>query len=80
VTTGPHRWVRHPFYVAVALAGFANSLVAANWFLLGMGSVVFVLLVVRTSKEEEKLIERFGDDYREYMRRTRFFPRLMAGN
>jgi protein-S-isoprenylcysteine O-methyltransferase Ste14 len=81
VTAGPYRWVRHPFYVAVALAGFANSLVAANWFLLGMGSVVFVLLVVRTSKEEEKLIERFGDDYREYMKRTgRFFPRLMAGN
>jgi len=81
VTTGPYRWVRHPFYVSFALAVLANSLVTANWFLLVTGSVVFVLLVVRTSKEEEKLIERFGDDYREYMKRTgRFFPRRMAGN
>jgi protein-S-isoprenylcysteine O-methyltransferase Ste14 len=81
VTTGPYRWVRHPFYVSFALAVLANSLVTANWFLFVTGSVVFVLLVVRTRKEEEKLIERFGDDYREYMKRTgRFFPRRMAGN
>jgi protein-S-isoprenylcysteine O-methyltransferase Ste14 len=81
VTTGPYRWVRHPFYVSFALAVLANSLVTANWFLFVTGSVVFVLLVVRTRKEEDRLIERFGDDYREYMKRTgRFFPRLMAGN
>jgi len=80
VTTGPYRWVRHPFYVAFALAALANSLVTANWFLFGTSSVVFVLLVVRTSIEEAKLIERFGDDYREYMRRTgRFVPRWTAG-
>ena len=81
VTTGPYRWVRHPFYVSFALAVLANSLVTANWFLFVTGSVVFVLLVIRTRKEEDKLIERFGDDYREYMKRTgRFFPRRMAGN
>jgi protein-S-isoprenylcysteine O-methyltransferase Ste14 len=81
VTTGPYRWVRHPFYVAFALASLANSLVTANWFLFVTGGVVFVLLVVRTRKEEDRLIERFGDDYLEYMKRTgRFFPRLMAGH
>lgn len=32
VMTGPYRWVRHPFYVAFALAMVANSLVTANWF------------------------------------------------
>ena len=80
VTTGPYRWVRHPFYVAFALAVLANSLVTANWFLFVTGSVVFVLLVVRTRKEEDRLIERFGDEYRAYMSRTgRFFPRLKAG-
>ena len=80
VTTGPYRWVRHPFYVSFALASLANSLVTANWFLFVTGSVVFVLLVVRTRKEEDRLIERFGDEYRAYMRRTgRFFPHLKAG-
>ena len=33
VTSGPYRWVRHPFYVAFALAVTANAVVAANWFL-----------------------------------------------
>jgi protein-S-isoprenylcysteine O-methyltransferase Ste14 len=80
VTTGPYRWVRHPFYVAFALAVLANSLVTANWFLFVTGGVVFVLLVVRTRKEEHRLIERFGDEYRAYMRRTgRFFPLLKVG-
>jgi len=77
VTTGPYRWVRHPFYVAFALAMLANSLVTANWYIFGTGVVVFTLLVVRTSKEEQKLVERFGDEYRHYMATTgRFWPWL----
>lgn len=77
VTTGPYRWVRHPFYVAFGLATLANSLATANWFLFILGAAALALLIVRTRTEEAKLIERFGDDYREYMKRTgRFFPRL----
>ncbi len=38
---------------------------------------VLSMLLVRLPKEEEKLIERFGDEYREYMKRTgRLLPRL----
>jgi len=77
VTTGPYRWVRHPLYTAAALATLANSLAAANWFFLVAGCVVLLLLVIRTRNEEQNLIARFGDDYRNYMQRTgRFVPRL----
>ena len=77
VTRGPYRWVRHPFYLAHALAVVANSLVTANWFLALTGGIAFGLLVLRTRTEEEKLIERFGKDYKKYMERTgRFLPRL----
>ena len=76
VTAGPYRWVRHPFYDSMALLILANSLIAANWFLLLTGSVVLFLIVVRTRTEEEKLLARFGDAYRAYMMRTgRFVPR-----
>ena len=76
VTGGPYRWVRHPLYSSVALVVLANSLAAANWFFLAAGCLMFLLLVIRTRKEEENLIARFGDDYRSYMRRTgRFVPR-----
>lgn len=77
VTSGPYRWVRHPFYVTFALAVAANSVVTANWFLALTGGVTIALIVIRTRTEEEKLIERFGHAYRNYMEQTgRFIPRL----
>ena len=77
VTRGPYRWVRHPFYIAYGLSVVANALVTANWFLGLTGAIAFVLLAIRSRTEEEKLIERFGDEYRTYMTRTgRFFPRI----
>jgi len=77
VTNGPYRWVRHPFYDSVALSVLANSLTAANWFLFVTGGLLAVLFILRTKKEEEKLLARFGSAYRLYMDRTgRFLPRL----
>lgn len=79
VTSGPYRWVRHPFYVSVALTVLANALATANWFLFLTGGTAFLLLVMRTRIEEAKLIERFGGDYLDYMRRTgKFLPRRKA--
>ena len=79
VIHGPYRWVRHPFYDSAALLMVAVSLIAANWFLLLTGGLAFVLLVVRTRTEEEKLLARFGEAYRAYMKRTgRFLPRVRA--
>ena len=77
VTAGPYRWIRHPFYVTTALIIVANGLAAANWFLLAAGTMTVALLVVRTRKEEDLLLARFGDAYRSYMDRTgRFVPRI----
>jgi protein-S-isoprenylcysteine O-methyltransferase Ste14 len=76
VTRGPYRWVRHPFYDAVALSVVANALVAANWFLLAGGILTLALIVLRTGREEDRLVARFGDAYRDYRARTgRFLPR-----
>jgi protein-S-isoprenylcysteine O-methyltransferase Ste14 len=56
---------------------FAFSLVVANWFIGLMTILMFIIIVIRTDKEEEMLIKRFGDDYRRYMQRTgRFLPRF----
>jgi protein-S-isoprenylcysteine O-methyltransferase Ste14 len=77
VTRGPYRWVRHPFYGAVALLLTANALAAANWFLFVGGALALALIVLRTRREEDRLVARFGDSYRDYMNRTgRFLPKL----
>ncbi len=77
VTTGPYRWVRHPFYLSFALCAIGFALATANPLFLVNGSIVFGFLVARTRIEEDRLIQRFGDDYRDYMSRVgRFWPRM----
>lgn len=77
ITTGPYKYVRHPFYLAGIVAIIGVGLVTANWFLLVSGLVPFGFLLVRTRIEEEKLVERFGDEYRNYMATTgKFWPKL----
>lgn len=76
VTHGPYRWVRHPFYLSAALLMGAVTLLAANWLIGATSVAVLSLLALRTPLEEQRLIERFGDAYRDYIRTTgRFWPR-----
>lgn len=76
VTRGPYRWIRHPFYVAMGFLTFGCCLLAANWFMFVTGVVVFGLLAFRSRAEEEQLLARFGEPYREYRERTgRFVPK-----
>ncbi len=78
-TTGPYRYVRHPFYLAFMTAVLGVSLATANWFLLVWGVIPFVFVVIRTRIEEQKLTERFGDAYRDYVAKTgKFLPRLRS--
>jgi protein-S-isoprenylcysteine O-methyltransferase Ste14 len=77
VTHGPYRWVRHPFYVTTALLMASVTVLTANWLIGACSLVILALLAIRTPKEERMLIERFGQQYLDYMATTgRFFPRL----
>lgn len=76
VTSGPYKWVRHPLYSVGTAQAFLLSLAASNAFFLVTSSLALVFLAWRTPQEEARLIERFGDEYREYMQRTgRFLPK-----
>jgi len=77
VTNGPYRWVRHPLYTFGSSMFIAFGMMADNWFIALLGVLAFIAMAIRTPKEEANLIEKFGDEYREYMKRTgRFMPRL----
>lgn len=76
VMHGPYRWVRHPLYTVGFLAFVGFSLLAANWFIFAMLLLGYPVLILRTFTEEANLVAKFGDEYRDYMRRTgRFLPR-----
>ena len=78
VTKGIYRWVRHPLYTIGASLFISFGLMADNWFIILLGALAFTAMAIRTPKEEANLIEKFGDEYREYMKRTgRFLPKLL---
>lgn len=79
VTSGPYRYVRHPMYTALFLSMLAILLLTRNWLVGGIPLVgLCVILLMRLPREERAMIERFGDAYREYMKRTgRFLPRAI---
>lgn len=79
IRDGVFRVVRHPIYLSemlfyLSLLVFRTSLAAvAIW-------IVAILFLHYLSQYEEKLlIERFGDDYRQYMKDVpMYFPRIMG--
>jgi len=78
VTSGPYRWVRHPLYTIGSSFYVSLGMMADNWFIAVLGVLAFIAMAIRTPKEEANLIEKFGDEYREYLRQTgRFLPRLV---
>jgi len=74
---GPYRYVRNPMYTGMLIVGLSLGLALGTWLVPLGASVVFSILAIRTRTEEHYLIARFGDQYRNYMKRIgRFFPRL----
>jgi protein-S-isoprenylcysteine O-methyltransferase Ste14 len=76
-TKGPYKYIRHPLYTFGSSLFISFGMMADNWFIALLGIVAFIGMAVRTPKEEANLIEKFGDEYREYMKHTgRFLPKL----
>jgi protein-S-isoprenylcysteine O-methyltransferase Ste14 len=76
VDYGPYRFVRNPMYTGVLALGISFGFSAGTWLIPLTTAVTFTFLAVRTRTEERYLIERFGDQYRAYMKRVgRFFPK-----
>ena len=80
VIQGPYQWVRHPMYTSFVLLWVGYFFISTNWFIGLTGILGFVwAIVVRTPKEEQMMIERFGDEYIAYMKRTgRYLPRWLG--
>ena len=77
VTTGPYAYVRHPLYMGMIGWAVSLSLLTANWIFVAVCALSIAGVVGRVPKEEQMMIEAFGDDYKAYMQRTgRFFPKL----
>ncbi len=76
VTTGPYAWVRHPLYTAMFGWAASLALLTANWVFVALAALSIAGLLARVPREEQMMIEEFGEEYGAYVKRTgRFFPR-----
>jgi protein-S-isoprenylcysteine O-methyltransferase Ste14 len=78
VTEGVYRSIRHPMYVSQWVWGVAQALLLRNWISGWSGLVLFApLCLSRVPREEQMMLDQYGEAYRAYMDRTgRVFPRL----
>jgi protein-S-isoprenylcysteine O-methyltransferase Ste14 len=78
ITEGPYSIVRHPLYVFSLIGALGIGLGSENLLVLALVIAFYIFYYPLTILvEERKLINKFGDAYREYMKRTpRFIPKL----
>jgi protein-S-isoprenylcysteine O-methyltransferase Ste14 len=71
ITSGIYQYIRHPMYASLLLQSIAQMLLLQNWIAGPAGLFMFIPFYIFRSRAEEKMmIERFGDQYREYKRTT----------
>jgi protein-S-isoprenylcysteine O-methyltransferase len=72
IDTGPYRIVRHPSYTGALMAFLGLGLCIANWAsLLSLLVPICLAFLRRIHVEEAVLLQALGDQYRDYMRRTK---------
>lgn len=70
ITSGPYRFIRHPIYSGILLAGVGTA-VGLNWRWLIAVGLAGVYFIYSATVEERYMAERFPDAYPLYKRGTK---------
>jgi protein-S-isoprenylcysteine O-methyltransferase Ste14 len=73
VTIGAYRWIRHPLYASLFCGGWGAFLKQPGWIGLALALLVSAALYLTARAEEAENLRNFGEEYADYMRRTRRF-------
>ena len=73
VTSGIYGFIRHPLYLSVFLLGTGVMLKNTEPVQLILGVVNLVAVYITARIEENEMIAKFGDEYRQYMKGTKMF-------
>lgn len=78
VTTGIYSKIRHPGYLGLILGYFGIAFGFVNLIPIIIAATLSILLVLTALREEKYLLNKFGKEYEEYMRRVkwRFIPKI----
>jgi protein-S-isoprenylcysteine O-methyltransferase Ste14 len=67
---GIYRFSRHPMYFGYILVIIGTGIASASWLVMLGGVVYAVLSRFLMVQEENSCIERYGDSYQEYIKKT----------
>ena len=70
VDTGIYSIVRHPQYVTFILWAIAGMLLFQHWVIIILGIPIIPLTYIDLIRADKDAIEKFGDDYKAYMKRV----------
>ena len=80
ISAGPYSRIRHPMYSAIVGWLISLGLVSANWVPLVLAALGALNFRLRIRGEEKMMLQQFGDEYRQYMKRTaRLLPSYPIG-
>lgn len=72
ISNGIYQYVRHPMYSSVLLWCVAQALLLPNWIAGLAGIISFsIAYATRIGKEEQMLLDQFGDEYEAYKQHTK---------
>jgi protein-S-isoprenylcysteine O-methyltransferase Ste14 len=70
VDTGIYAVVRHPQYVTFIMWAIAGMLLFQHWIVILLGIPIIPLTYIDLIKADKDAIEKFGDDYKAYMKKV----------
>jgi protein-S-isoprenylcysteine O-methyltransferase Ste14 len=70
VDTGIYSIVRHPQYVTFILWAIAAMLLFQHWIIIILGIPIIPLTYIDLIRADKDSIEKFGDDYKQYMKKV----------
>ena len=73
VTTGIYRYIRHPLYGSLILLGGGAFFKSPSFLGEGIFALLFLSAFFTARIEEKGNLDQFGEEYREYMKRTKMF-------
>ena len=73
VSGGVYAVVRHPMYLSFLLMSLTLVCLSQHWLSVVLGAILMGLLYNDMRREEKNSVEKFGDDYRNYMQQV---PRI----
>lgn len=79
ITSGVYAYVRHPMYTSIYLMVIAQAFLLPSFIAGVSGFICFTILYVfRVPDEEKMMVGLFGDEYKQYCKRTaRIIPKLL---